>query len=86
MSGAWAFAHWLSFSPVLFMAIHLSLWSLCDLLLMARLGQKIEARLAVFWFIRELLSLPLWSHIASGNTVDWRGRKLRLQPGGILET
>jgi hypothetical protein len=52
---------------------------------MRKLGQKLEARLPVLWFMRELLSLPLWAHIASGSTVDWRGRKLKLQPGGILE-
>jgi ceramide glucosyltransferase len=83
--GAIAMRSWLGFSPTLFIALHLCAWSLCDLLLMRKLGQKLEARLPVLWFMRELLSLPLWAHIASGSTVDWRGRKLKLQPGGILE-
>ena len=41
---------------------------------------------AVFaWFARELLALPQWIHIASGNTVNWRGNRLRVQPGGTIQ-
>ncbi len=83
--GSLALSHWTSVSSVVFMAAHLGIWSLCDFLMIKRMGQKIEARLPWFWFLRELLSLPLWVHIASGSTVDWRGRKLKLQAGGILE-
>jgi ceramide glucosyltransferase len=83
--GTIAVKHWPGVSPTLFVAFHLCIWSLCDLMLMKRLGQKLEARLPLLWFMRELLSLPLWAHIALGSTVDWRGRKLKLQSGGILE-
>lgn len=83
--GSIALWRWTGASPAICMAIHLSVWSFCDHLMMRRLGQKTEARLPLFWFLRELLSLPLWIHIASGSTVDWRGRKLKLQSGGILE-
>lgn len=72
-------------SPAIFMALHLTAWSCCDFQMMRRMGQKTDVRLPVTWFVRELITLPLWAHIASGNTVNWRGRKLRLQPGGMLE-
>ncbi|MDR3606200.1 MAG: ceramide glucosyltransferase [Oligoflexia bacterium] len=83
--GALAFQRLFGISPVLFACIHLTLWSVCDLLLMRRLGQKVEVKMPLFWFGRELLGLPMWLHIASGNTVNWRGERLKLQSGGILE-
>jgi ceramide glucosyltransferase len=38
----------------------------------------------VFWTIREVLALPLWIKIASGNGIDWRGNRFTLAPGGLL--
>jgi ceramide glucosyltransferase len=83
--GALSAAKLFHLSPALFMAAHLFAWSLCDFAMIRKMGKKIEVRLPLTWFLRELLALPLWAHIASGNTVDWRGRKLKLQPGGMLE-
>jgi len=37
-------------------------------------------------FLRECLVLPLWLHLASGNPITWRGKGLKLQSGGLLET
>lgn len=71
-------------SPAIFAAIHLSLWSFCDLLIMKRLGQRVEIKMPLVWFARELLAIPMWVHIASGNTVLWRGKRLSLRSGGIL--
>lgn len=34
---------------------------------------------------RELMSLAVWAAGAAGNRIYWRGRQLRIQPGGILE-
>lgn len=34
---------------------------------------------------RELMSLAVWAAGAAGNRIYWRGRNLRIQPGGILE-
>jgi ceramide glucosyltransferase len=68
------------------LALHFGIWSICDWCLMRRLGQEIDVRLPLIWFLREFLTIPMWLHIVSGNTVIWRGRKLKLHPGGILET
>jgi hypothetical protein len=68
------------------MALHLGVWSLCDLLMMMKMGETVDLRTPLVWFLRELAQIPLWLHIASGNTVNWRNQKLRLLPGGILDT
>ncbi len=68
-----------------FIALHVSLWSVGDLLMMSFLEPKLDFRSAFYWLLRELLSLPLWVSIASGNTVNWRGKQLKLQSGGVLE-
>jgi hypothetical protein len=31
-----------------------------------------------------LIAIPMWIHVASGNSVQWRGRTLQLQRGGLL--
>lgn len=64
--------------------VHLSVWAFCDILLMKKLKTEVGFFLPLYWFMRELLALPLWIHIASGNTVSWRGSRLRLETGGIL--
>jgi ceramide glucosyltransferase len=69
-----------------FILAHLALWSLCDLLILRSLKASVRWSTPVAWFLRELLALPLWVHIASGNKVEWRGHKLSLGRGGILET
>jgi ceramide glucosyltransferase len=83
--GALAFQKLFGVSPVVFAAVHLSLWASCDLLLMRRLGQKVELKMPFVWFLSEFLRLPMWLHIASGNTVNWRGTRLVLKNGGMLD-
>ena len=73
----------LHFSTVLL--AHFALWSLCDFLLALKLGDVTSVSLAGAWFIRECLAIPLWIHTLIGNTVLWKGRRLTLQPGGLLE-
>uniref|UniRef100_A0A7S3D9D8 ceramide glucosyltransferase n=1 Tax=Palpitomonas bilix TaxID=652834 RepID=A0A7S3D9D8_9EUKA len=37
------------------------------------------------WAMREITALPMWLHVASGNTVNWRGSVLRVLRGGDIE-
>jgi ceramide glucosyltransferase len=67
-------------------ATHVALWMTSDLLIMWALGAAISWRTAAAWLLREIIHLPMWCHIASGNTVNWRGRRLTLSSGGILKT
>ncbi len=83
--GAWAALHAFETPPAAFLAAHLTVWSACDYFLLRKLGGKADYRWPLLWFLREFLSLPMWAHIASGNTVNWRGRRLRLMSGGVLE-
>jgi ceramide glucosyltransferase len=67
-----------------FMMLHLGIWSFCDIWTIRSLGVALRWSTPIAWFLREMLALPLWLNIASGNTVDWRGHKLALGAGGIL--
>ena len=83
--GAAAFHSWMEIPPSLFILIHLLLWSACDFWVLRSLRIKLHFRVPIAWFTRELLHLPLWIQTLLGNTVHWRGRKLRLQAGGLIE-
>ncbi len=59
-------------------------WWVCDLALMRVCGGRMTIAIALAWFMREALAFPLWLSIASGSTVEWRGRTFRIRPGGSL--
>jgi ceramide glucosyltransferase len=82
--GAWGLHQFTGISGFLIFAIHLALWAMWDLSLLSKNG-KITPGIAAAWLLREVLALPLWCHAALGNTVEWRGRHLRLKRGGELE-
>lgn len=65
---------------------YVAFWFACDVVLMLKFRQKPNFRNAAAWLARETLQLPLWIHVAQANTVNWRGHKLRLKRGGLLET
>ncbi|MGE0633093.1 MAG: ceramide glucosyltransferase [Pseudobdellovibrionaceae bacterium] len=68
-------------------AIHWLTWWFCDWKLQSKIGSSMTPlNHFSFWILRELLQIPLWWHSACGNTVYWRGRKLRVLPGGTLES
>ncbi len=72
-----------SFSMTFFL-LNLSFWLACDLALMSRYSGKSELTAPFVWLARELLAFPLWLSVASGNTVNWRGRILTLRMGGMI--
>lgn len=69
----------------IFAGIHLLTWLICDGILMNRISSRLSLKFTWVWFVREFLALPLWAHIASGSTVKWRGKKLKILDGGLLE-
>lgn len=83
--GAIAFYWLFDIQMSIFFAMHLFVWSVCDGLILRKLDPRWNFHLPLIWFIRELLAFPLWIHIASGSSVNWRGNKLKLLPGGVLE-
>ena len=83
--GAYAFSVLFGISPLLFLATHLGLWFLCDLLLVMRVGDQPNATFLPVWFLRELIHFPLWIHISMGNTVNWRGQTIRLKKVKFVE-
>ena len=75
----------ISFFAVL--VVHLIAWFLCDFLMLKVSYRECDFRRATLgWVLRELIAVPLWINIAVGRTVKWRGRELRILPGGLLES
>jgi ceramide glucosyltransferase len=67
------------------LAVHAALWATADLLLIRLLEGNLSGKTFGAYWARELLSLPLWAHTAIGNTINWRGSRLRVFYGGLLE-
>jgi len=66
---------------------HVAAWFLCDSMIFRSLYPECDDRRAILgWGVRELTALALWANIAIGRTVKWRGKQLRILPGGLLET
>jgi ceramide glucosyltransferase len=82
--GSWAAYESYGWNPLVTMAAHLFVWFLCDLTIMKKIHSKIDYLTPFWWLCREALSFPMWAHIVSGDTVNWRGSILRLQPGGTV--
>lgn len=76
-----AFFGW---NPFAVAAAHLSAWAVGDYLITKKIDSKISLNYFFYWFARECLQTPLWFHIASGNTVKWRGQILILEGGGMV--
>lgn len=84
--GAVSLNHLFGIATVPSLTAHAGLWLACDLAVMRGLGEKISLRSILAWSVREALHPVLWTHIASGRRVVWRGRVLTLARGGVLKS
>lgn len=82
--GAILFAALLGFDPLSVFLIQWFLWLLLDIPVLLSSGSSLTLLTLGVWFLRETLSFPLWVNIALGNTVQWRGKELKLEAGGLL--
>lgn len=86
LMGAWAISSLSTLPMLLVFFLHCSFWLGNDWLLHSKLTrQSFYFSDLMAWILRELLAFPLWIHIGIGNHIDWRGQKLRLNRGGIVE-
>ncbi len=83
--GAFALAHAAGVAPALALAAHLCIWAGCDWLVLRSMRARPGVAFGAVWFARELAAVPMWLNIAAGNTVMWRGQRLTVLPGGMLE-
>lgn len=83
--GALAFHRFFGWSFGTFFAVHFLLWFLADSLLQRRLVGKLSLSMIPTWLLREGLALPHWVHMAVGSRIEWRGARLRVLGGGLLE-
>jgi ceramide glucosyltransferase len=84
--GGFALSHFGIFQFTEALIMHACVWAMCDIILMKRMNEAIKPKNMLAWIVRESLHVPLWIHVAMGNTVNWRGNQLRLHEGGLLET
>lgn len=76
--GAIALSHW-NKCPLAFNFLDLLLlWLSCDLFMVSSVAQEFSI---IAWLVGELIALPLWIYTACGNSVQWRGKKIRLRRG-----
>lgn len=83
--GAFAFATVAAVDPVWFFVCHSLIWLACDLSVIKNLKKTLKPHLIFYCLAREVLSLPMWIHVWSGNSVNWRGQKMRVRTGGLLD-
>ena len=83
--GGWAFNHWFGIPASMIIFLHLSAWMVCDLLLIQEIEGGFSWLDPAFWITREVSAIPLWLATGLGNTVNWRGQKLRIGAKTRLE-
>jgi len=59
--------------------MHMAFWLLCDFLLSSKVAGKPAFFFPAIWLLREVAHLPLWIHIALGNSIIWRGKTIHLK-------
>jgi ceramide glucosyltransferase len=84
MVGGLAFHRLMGLGVFPFLGLHLSLWFAVESLLAIKTGSAISFKTFYSWFLLELLALPFWLYSLCGNTIQWRGNKLKLFKGGRL--
>lgn len=56
-----------------------------DMLIVKRVYGKIEPKLVLCWFLRELLALPIYLWAIAGSGVEWRGTRFYLNSDGTVD-
>ena len=72
-------------SPWLYIPLHITWFFIGDFIVMSLLKTRMSAMTPIYWLMRETLAVPLWAHTLAGNTIDWRGNKLKLAADGTIE-
>lgn len=85
MIGAFSLAPIIGMNGLLFFFSQLVLFSIADFLIHRECDRRANLGFFPIWLLRELMTLPLWIHIAIGNTVEWRGKHYRVLRGGLTE-
>lgn len=69
-----------------FFGTYLLLWMCADILLYLALNDfRLPVLFPIHWMIRESLTIPMHIQVLWGNHVHWRGQKLTLEVGGLVQ-
>lgn len=91
-AGLWS-ALWLLVAALTTKSLCAPLTALCLLLVRIVIAQDLQRRLtperklvSPFWLVlvKDLLQTGIWVGAFTGNTIEWRGRTMRLRPDGTL--
>lgn len=74
----------LAFHSLWVVPFHVIFWLLCDLYVLHHVHESITPRTVAVWLLREMIVLPMWLTTAVGNSVNWRGKRYRVERGGKL--
>lgn len=83
--GYFAFHTLFGLSALTCLLTHWVIASACDLVILHTVNRRPPPLAPLYWLVRELMAVPLWLHIAAGDTVQWRGHRLRILTGGVVE-
>ncbi|NBW99416.1 hypothetical protein EBR03_07575, partial [bacterium] len=67
-----------------FLLTHLSVWFLIEFFLATRQESTRSWKVLPYWLALEVVTMPIWISAFFGNTILWRGNRLRLYAGGRL--
>jgi len=70
--------------PRHFLFIHMVVWAVLDGILIRHFEDRWDPLAPFFWLIREILAVPMWIHIACGNSILWRGNRMKISHGGLI--
>lgn len=82
--GSWAAAHFMGIPMSVAFAAYAAAWVACDALAFRAGGGTLRLGFPLHFLAREVLHLPLWVHIASGNRIRWKSGTWRLGGDGRL--
>lgn len=80
----WLSTNALSISIPSILMFHLAIsWAL-DSILILRVEGRLSLKHLMIWHGREILSFGIWVQALFDNSIEWKGSRFKLQPGGLV--
>ena len=82
--GSWSLHRLFGWSRLAIFSLHTAIWFIVDLQVCHALQRNVNGTRLSFlaWFMREVMTLPIWIYGICGSEVSWRGRRYRVLASG----